>query len=293
MTVTTARVNNAANASAARKVPSAFVRQDSDQQMAASLTSATASGGGVEIANFLMDPDNSFEYNDRRDELRQDFDTLVPISAAVRDRRPIPFTSNATGNGASIFFDDELLQYLRSVEEASASDGDCGGVTNCSSAGIFAGGGTGKFADSAPWSMSNSSGPGSIVVVDDVRDVFNVWTPGVVFRVATISVLIVLTLVGNALLIAVIAGQPSLRRKRVSVFLVNLAVGDLMVCFVTMTTEILFVAFGEWVLGAVACKLIVYGQIVTLASTTFLLTAMSIDRYQASDRQTSDRRDTD
>jgi len=53
-----------------------------------------------------------------------------------------------------------------------------------------------------------------------------------------------------------------------------------MVCFVTMTTEILFVAFGQWVLGAVACKLIVYGQIVTLASTTFLLTAMSIDRYQ-------------
>jgi len=55
-----------------------------------------------------------------------------------------------------------------------------------------------------------------------------------------------------------------------------------MVCLVTMSTEILFVAFGEWVLGAVACRLIVYGQIATLASTTFLLTAMSIDRYQAS-----------
>ncbi len=45
-----------------------------------------------------------------------------------------------------------------------------------------------------------------------------------------------------------------------------------------MTTEILFVAFGEWVLGAAACKLIVYGQIVTLASATFLLTGMAIDR---------------
>jgi len=47
-----------------------------------------------------------------------------------------------------------------------------------------------------------------------------------------------------------------------------------------MTTEILFVAFGQWVLGPVGCKLVVYGQIVTLASTTFLLTAMSIDSYQ-------------
>ncbi len=46
-----------------------------------------------------------------------------------------------------------------------------------------------------------------------------------------------------------------------------------------MTTEILFVAFGEWILGALACKLIVYGQIVTLASATFLLTGMAIDRY--------------
>ncbi|GFT56614.1 cardioacceleratory peptide receptor [Nephila pilipes] len=39
--------------------------------------------------------------------------------------------------------------------------------------------------------------------------------------------------------------------------------------------------FGEWILGAAACKVIVYGQIVTLASTTFILTTMSYDRYQA------------
>jgi len=114
-----------------------------------------------------------------------------------------------------------------------------------------------------------------------------VWTPAIIFRVSTISVLMMLTLLGNVStllgnvsLIIIIASRAELRHKRVSVFLLNLAVGDLMVCFVTMTTEILFVAFGQWVLGAVACKLIVYGQIVTLASTTFLLTAMSIDRYQ-------------
>lgn len=107
-----------------------------------------------------------------------------------------------------------------------------------------------------------------------------IWTAEVVFRVTTIAVLMALTLIGNTALISVITCHASLRRKRVGVFLLNLAVGDLMVCFVTMTTEILFVAFGEWVLGAVACKVIVYGQIVTLASTTFLLTAMSIDRYQ-------------
>lgn len=107
-----------------------------------------------------------------------------------------------------------------------------------------------------------------------------VWTPEVVFRVTMIVVVMVFTMIGNTTLIAIIVSHRKLRRRRVNVFLVNLAIGDLMVCFVTMTTEILFVAFGEWVMGAVACKLVVYGQIVTLASATFLLTAMSIDRYQ-------------
>jgi len=36
-----------------------------------------------------------------------------------------------------------------------------------------------------------------------------------------------------------------------------------------------------WVLGPSMCKLVLYVQIVTLASTTFILTAMSVDRYLA------------
>jgi len=107
-----------------------------------------------------------------------------------------------------------------------------------------------------------------------------VWTVHVVIRVIVLCVLMLLTVVGNVFLIMVILGQATFRPKRVNIFLLNLAVGDLMVCLLTMSTDISFVAFGEWVLGAVACKLVVYAQMVTLASSTFLLTAMSIDRYQ-------------
>jgi neuropeptide S receptor 1 len=100
-------------------------------------------------------------------------------------------------------------------------------------------------------------------------------------KLTVLLVLIVITLLGNSALIAVSMCHGKLRQKRVDVFLANLAAGDLMVCVVTMTTEILFIAFGGyWVLGPVACKLTVYGQIVTLASSTFLLTAMAMDRYQ-------------
>ena len=42
-----------------------------------------------------------------------------------------------------------------------------------------------------------------------------------------------------------------------------------------------FVGAKAWVLGPSLCKLVLYVQMVTLASTTFILTAMSVDRYLA------------
>nr|KAG5693208.1 hypothetical protein BaRGS_034467 [Batillaria attramentaria] len=95
-----------------------------------------------------------------------------------------------------------------------------------------------------------------------------------------VSVIMICTIVGNLTLILTLTCKRSRRIKRVNVFLVNLAIGDLAVAVFTNTTEILFLAFGDWALGPAACKISVYMQIVTLASATFLLTAMSMDRYQ-------------
>ena len=110
-----------------------------------------------------------------------------------------------------------------------------------------------------------------------------VWTPDVIQRVVTLFVLMVLTLFGNIIVIVILSCSNYRKlNNRVNIFIVNLAVGDLTVCCVTMTTEVLFVAFEKaWVLGYAACKVLLYAQIVTLASTTFILTAMSFDRYLA------------
>ena len=102
----------------------------------------------------------------------------------------------------------------------------------------------------------------------------------VILPCVQVSVIMICTIVGNVALILALTCKGSRRIKRVNVFLVNLAVGDLAVAVFTNTTEILFLAFGDWALGAAACKIVVYMQIVTLASATFLLTAMSMDRYQ-------------
>ena len=110
-----------------------------------------------------------------------------------------------------------------------------------------------------------------------------VWTPAVLQRIAMLAVVITFTLVGNLVILVVLTCSKYRRRhSRVNVFLINLAVGDLSVCTFTMTTEVLFVVFdGAWVMGAVACKVLLYIQVITLASTTFILTAMSFDRYMA------------
>ncbi|XP_070182438.1 kiSS-1 receptor-like [Littorina saxatilis] len=107
----------------------------------------------------------------------------------------------------------------------------------------------------------------------------DIWTPDVIQRVASLAFIMTLTLVGNTVIIVVLTcSRYRKRNSRVNIFIINLAIGDLAVCVCTMTTEILFVAFGQWVLGPAACKILTYLQIVTLASTTFILTSMSFDR---------------
>ena len=71
------------------------------------------------------------------------------------------------------------------------------------------------------------------------------------------------------------------RNNRVNTFIINLAIGDLTVCFATMTTEILFAAFVERVLGSFGYKLLAYVQVVSLSGTTSILTAMGFDRFMA------------
>ena len=110
-----------------------------------------------------------------------------------------------------------------------------------------------------------------------------IWTPEVTQRIVTLALIMLLTLVGNIIIIIVLTCSKYRKlNSRVNIFIINLAVGDLSVCCLTMTTEVLFDIFEKaWVLGPAACKILLYIQIVTLASTTFILTSMSYDRYVA------------
>ena len=120
--------------------------------------------------------------------------------------------------------------------------------------------------------------------LDSVDGPDTTWTPADVFRLSTVLVLMLLTLLGNVIVIITIVSCAELRKKRVNIFILNLAVGDLMVCFVSMPLDVVLAVVGQWTLGNAACKLLIYGYIVAVAFTIFLLTALSIDRYQVRDK---------
>ena len=90
------------------------------------------------------------------------------------------------------------------------------------------------------------------------------WNVDVLARLVVVIVLIIATLVGNITIITVLTCTKRYRKHvtRVNVFIVGLAVGDLTVSLFTMTTEVLFFVFdGAWMLGPVACKVVVYVQV--------------------------------
>ena len=68
-------------------------------------------------------------------------------------------------------------------------------------------------------------------------------------------------MIGNVTLILAILLRPSLRVRRVNILLVHLAGSDLAVALFVNSVEILFIAFGDWVLGPVMCKISVYVQV--------------------------------
>ena len=112
----------------------------------------------------------------------------------------------------------------------------------------------------------------TIVLTRKEKTGSTVWSVEALSKIAPVLLVMIATIIGNLVLIVLITHKQSRRRKRVNVFIVNLGIADLTVAFITMTTELLQAVFKEWVLGAFLCKCLLYLQVVTLSSTTFLLT---------------------
>lgn len=95
------------------------------------------------------------------------------------------------------------------------------------------------------------------------------------------SLLIFLGSCGNILVVCVIVRKPAMRTAR-NMFILNLAISDLLLCLVTMPLTLMEILTRYWPLGhnSFFCKIIGTSQAISIYVSTLSITAIALDRYQ-------------
>nr|XP_045591212.1 neuropeptide F receptor-like [Procambarus clarkii] len=96
------------------------------------------------------------------------------------------------------------------------------------------------------------------------------------------SLLIILGSTGNSLVVVAVIRKPAMRTAR-NVFIINLAISDLLLCLVTMPLTLVELLSLYWPLGnhPFLCKLVGTLQATSIFVSTISITAIALDRYQA------------
>ena len=103
------------------------------------------------------------------------------------------------------------------------------------------------------------------------------------YQVETLTclwILFALIVIGNGTVLIALTMSKG-RKSRMNFFIKNLALADLLVGLVSLLTDIIWKTTISWMAGEVMCKLIRYLQTVVTYASTYVLVALSIDRYDA------------
>lgn len=100
---------------------------------------------------------------------------------------------------------------------------------------------------------------------------------------AVYSILILLGATGNSLVVLAVVRKPSMRTAR-NVFIINLAISDLLLCLVTMPLTLMELLTQYWPLGdtPLACRMVGTLQATSIFVSTISITAIALDRYHVS-----------
>ncbi|GAU96182.1 hypothetical protein RvY_07666-2 [Ramazzottius varieornatus] len=102
----------------------------------------------------------------------------------------------------------------------------------------------------------------------------------VIRKVTVMGIFMFFAVVGNSAVLITLFKARAWRRP-VSSFIVSLAISDLSIAVLSMTTEVFWDLPGGWLLGNAGCKLLTYIQCILFASTAFIHMSISIDRFEA------------
>jgi len=93
-------------------------------------------------------------------------------------------------------------------------------------------------------------------------------------------ILLTFIVIGNAtVLIALLLSKG--RKSRMNFFIKHLAAADLCVGLISVLTDIIWKITISWEAGLIACKIIRFSQALVTYASTYVLVALSIDRYDA------------
>ncbi|XP_017128872.1 cardioacceleratory peptide receptor [Drosophila elegans] len=97
---------------------------------------------------------------------------------------------------------------------------------------------------------------------------------------AVLWILFTIIVVGNSAVLFVMFINKN-RKSRMNYFIKQLALADLFVGLLNVLTDIIWRITISWRAGNLACKVIRFSQVCVTYSSTYVLVAMSIDRYDA------------
>ncbi|XP_066507205.1 neuropeptide Y receptor type 4 [Hoplias malabaricus] len=93
------------------------------------------------------------------------------------------------------------------------------------------------------------------------------------------ALVLVLGLLGNILLICIIARQQD-RRNVTSIFIANLSVSDILICVFCLPFTVSSMLMDRWVFGAVLCRLTPYIQCMSITVSVLSLVLIALERHQ-------------
>ncbi|KAG7495584.1 cholecystokinin receptor type A [Solea senegalensis] len=99
-------------------------------------------------------------------------------------------------------------------------------------------------------------------------------------RIVLYSLIFLLSVLGNSLIIAVLVRNRRMRTVT-NLFLLSLAISDLMVSLVCIPFTLIPNLMRDFIFGAGICKLVMYFMGVSVSVSTFNLVAISLERYSA------------
>ncbi|VDK87407.1 unnamed protein product, partial [Litomosoides sigmodontis] len=116
-----------------------------------------------------------------------------------------------------------------------------------------------------------------VIVHDDCR-----FRPTLENYITIVSFCIIfcLSVVGNAIVVAVILQQRSMRSVT-NIYLLNLAISDLMLSVICMPPTLVSSVIYCWMFGDLLCKLFAYLQPVVVTASAYTLAVIAFERYYA------------